>query len=106
MGSVWYTGERYDVVLDEGRSNTDRSKGFQGFRLSVAAQANYSGLILHCAALHQCTPIFEYVGKRHHKKAFEGNMARVVLLALRFNTIIIFMIYTMNEIIASSWCRR
>lgn len=43
---------------------------------------DYFGLIRYLSA-HQCTAIFEYIGKRSHKKAFEGHMPQVVLLAVR-----------------------
>ena len=46
--------------------------GIEAFRVTVAAQADYSGLV-EFASEHQRTPIFEYVGKRSHKKAYEGS---------------------------------
>jgi hypothetical protein len=58
--------------------------GAEAFRVTVASQADYSGLV-EFASGHQSTPIFEYVGKRSHKKANEGSFHQVVLLAIRFH---------------------
>ena len=52
------------------------------FRVTVAAQADYSGLV-EFASEHQSTPTFEYAGKRSHKKAHVGSFHQVVLLAVR-----------------------
>ena len=59
--------------------------GVEAFRVAMTCQADYSGLIEYAAA-HQSTPMFEYTGRRSHKKAFEGSVHRVVLLAVRFNS--------------------
>ena len=58
--------------------------GQEAFRVTVAAEADYVGFVKY-AALHESTAVFEYIGKRSHKKAFEGNVHRVVLLAVRFH---------------------
>ena len=58
--------------------------GVKACRVTVAAQADYSGLV-EFASEHQSTPIFEYVGKRSHKKAYESSFHQIVLLVVRFN---------------------
>ena len=58
--------------------------GVEAFRVAVAAQADYSGFV-EFASEQQSTPIFEYVGKRSHKKAYEGCFHKLVLLAVRFH---------------------
>ena len=54
--------------------------GLEAYRVTAAAEADYVGFVKH-AALHESTAVFEYIGRRSHKKAFEGNMHRVVLHA-------------------------
>jgi hypothetical protein len=58
--------------------------GQEAFRVTVAAEADCVGFVRY-AALHESTAVFEYIGRRSHKKAFEGNLYRVVLLAVRFH---------------------
>jgi hypothetical protein len=59
--------------------------GVEAFRVTIAAQADYSGFVKF-ASEQQSTPIFEYVGKRSHKKAYEGGFHRIILLAVRFHS--------------------
>ena len=61
--------------------------GQEAFRVTVAAEADYVIFVEYAATcMHESTPVFEYIGgSRSHKKAFEGNVHRVVLLAVRFH---------------------
>ena len=54
------------------------------FRVTVAAEADYLGFVRY-ATLHESAAVFEYIGRRSHKKAIEGNLHRLVLLAVRFH---------------------
>lgn len=58
--------------------------GSEARRVALSSSADYLGFVeLICS--WECTPVFEYVGKRSHKKAFEGNFSRLILLAVRFS---------------------
>eukprot|EP00657_Telonema_sp_P-1_P006291 TRINITY_DN245_c0_g5_i1.p1 TRINITY_DN245_c0_g5~~TRINITY_DN245_c0_g5_i1.p1 ORF type:complete len:248 (+),score=29.05 TRINITY_DN245_c0_g5_i1:354-1097(+) len=56
--------------------------GMQALRVAVAHPGNYSGLT-EFTVQQSYTPVFEFIGKESNKKANEGNMSRVVLLAIR-----------------------
>ena len=72
----------HGAAVDQGRTNC--SIGQEAFTMAVAAEADYVGFVKY-AAMHESTPVFEYIGRRSHKKAFEGNVHHVVLLAVRFH---------------------
>ena len=56
---------------------------YVGFVL-VATEADYVGFVKY-AAMHEGTPVFEYIGRRSDKKEYEGGMHRVVLVVVRFH---------------------
>ena len=56
--------------------------GAEAYKVAIAANADFLGLVGH-AAVHQSTAVFEYIGRRSHKKAFEGHMTQQILLAVR-----------------------
>ena len=62
----------------------DTTVGQEAGRAVLTAAGDYPGFVRHVSS-QQCTATFEYVGKRSHKKAFDGHMPRLVLLAVRYN---------------------
>ena len=56
--------------------------GVEAFRVAADSAGDYWGFVLLLSRM-QATPVFELVGRQSRKKAFEGNMPRLVLLAVR-----------------------
>jgi hypothetical protein len=56
--------------------------GKKATRIASAALGNYEGLVEHMAG-HECTVIFEAIGKGSKVKADEGDDPRLVLIAIR-----------------------
>ena len=58
--------------------------GMDAYRVAVASKGDYWGFVQWISA-KQATPVFEFVGRQSRKKAFEGNLPRLVLLAVRMH---------------------
>jgi len=67
--------------------------GIEAYRVALADAADFLGLVIYASG-QQCTAVFEYIGRRSLKKAFEGHMPRLVLLAVRHHNSGIYWGYT------------
>jgi hypothetical protein len=73
--------------------------GIEAYRVALCDAADYLGFVRFVSS-QQCTAVFEFIGRRSLKKAFEGHHNRLVLLAVRHHSSGIYWRYAEMEHIA------